>query len=374
MKNIKITTLQIFPGPESKGKTRLINRFEALSEFSQGTLVSLANDDDIFFIGDYKVIYVKMKNGIGLRSNLKLFFVVMREALLLKRIKGLDLVVCYDPLKVGLYGLFVKVFLRVKLLVEVNGEFNSPHLYRFRKGILMKIKKIVYPILKAFVLKHSDAIKMLFPDQLNEVKLKPSVITGCFFDYTPMPKGEYFANSEKVLLTMGFPMYIKGIDILILAFLDLLKKFPNWKLEIVGWFDEQELEKINQLSGGNRNVIVSKPIPFESVASKIDSAEIFVLASRTEAMGRVLLEAMARGKPRVAAKVGGIPTVVDNGVDGILFDPESKDSLVIALSQLMKSESLRQKYAESGLLRYEEEYSLTSFAGHTKSLYQKVCS
>ena len=58
------------------------------------------------------------------------------------------------------------------------------------------------------------------------------------------------------------------------------------------------------------------------LAAAFASADAFVFPSRTETLGLVLLEAMAAGCPVVAARSGGIPDIVTDGVNGYLFEPD----------------------------------------------------
>ena len=62
----------------------------------------------------------------------------------------------------------------------------------------------------------------------------------------------------------------------------------------------------------------------EELAAAFASCDVFVMPSRTETLGLVVLEAMASGVPVVGARAGGIPEIVDDGVNGFLFDTEEQ--------------------------------------------------
>jgi glycosyltransferase involved in cell wall biosynthesis len=82
-----------------------------------------------------------------------------------------------------------------------------------------------------------------------------------------------------------------------------------------------------------------------TLAAAFASADAFVFPSRTETLGLVLLEAMAAGCPVVAANSGGIPDIVQDGVNGYLFDPQDERGAIAAtqrlLSQTQERETLR---------------------------------
>ena len=72
--------------------------------------------------------------------------------------------------------------------------------------------------------------------------------------------------------------------------------------------------------------------------------DISVLPSFYEGMGRVVLEAMAAGKPVVASRVGGVPEFVEDGVTGYLISPGDVEVLVDRLKALIGDSDLRKKW------------------------------
>src|SRR5207253_10598587 len=70
------------------------------------------------------------------------------------------------------------------------------------------------------------------------------------------------------------------------------------------------------------------------VPELLSATDVFALASRSEGMGRVLVEAMAMGLPCVASRVSGIPDVVDDGVTGILVPPDEPEQFAAAIESL----------------------------------------
>ncbi len=83
---------------------------------------------------------------------------------------------------------------------------------------------------------------------------------------------------------------------------------------------------------------------------------------------------MARSKPRIGSTAGGIPTVIDHGVDGLLFESNNAEDLKDKLRILMSSESLRKKYAEAGRARFQAEFTVEQYGTYIKTLYEDVLS
>jgi glycosyltransferase involved in cell wall biosynthesis len=92
----------------------------------------------------------------------------------------------------------------------------------------------------------------------------------------------------------------------------------------------------------------------EQLAEEYNRCHVFCLPSVQEGFGIVFLEAMAAGKPIVAARAAAVPEVVRDGVDGLLVEPRDPAALARALARLRDDEALRARLAASGAARVEE--------------------
>ena len=80
----------------------------------------------------------------------------------------------------------------------------------------------------------------------------------------------------------------------------------------------------------------------QDLGAAFASADAFVFPSRTETLGLVLLEAMAAGCPVVAARSGGIPDIVEDGVNGYLFNPTDEQGAIVATQRLLQDPQQRE--------------------------------
>jgi glycosyltransferase involved in cell wall biosynthesis len=80
----------------------------------------------------------------------------------------------------------------------------------------------------------------------------------------------------------------------------------------------------------------------DEVALALDHATVLVLPSRSEGLGRVIIEAFCRGRGVIASRVGGIPDLVEDGVNGLLVDDDAQleQALVRVLSEPQLAERL----------------------------------
>jgi glycosyltransferase involved in cell wall biosynthesis len=92
----------------------------------------------------------------------------------------------------------------------------------------------------------------------------------------------------------------------------------------------------------------------EQLAEEYNRCHIFCLPSVQEGFGIVFLEAMAAGKPIVAARAAAVPEVVRDGIDGLLVEPRDPVALAAALARLRDDEALRTQLAANGTARVEE--------------------
>jgi glycosyltransferase involved in cell wall biosynthesis len=112
----------------------------------------------------------------------------------------------------------------------------------------------------------------------------------------------------------------------------VLEAIPNARLALVG--DGPHRQALEQHFTGTPTNFVGY-LQGLDLASAFASADAFVFPSRTETLGLVLLEAMAAGCPVVAARSGGIPDIVQDGVNGYLFDPTDEQGAIAATQRLL---------------------------------------
>src|SRR5581483_7690816 len=101
-----------------------------------------------------------------------------------------------------------------------------------------------------------------------------------------------------------------------------------------------------------------RTVPVEEVAAAMDESWLLVLPSRSEGLGRVLIEAACRGRALVAANRGGIPDVVEDGLNGLLVDPDDPGALAGALVRVLSDRAEAERLGASAR-RTGEAWSVT---------------
>lgn len=109
----------------------------------------------------------------------------------------------------------------------------------------------------------------------------------------------------------------------------------------------------------------------DDAAQYLKAFDIFVLPSRTESSGYVLLEAGLAGLPVVASNVGGIPEIIEDGVTGLLVPPENPRALSDAIQKLIADPSLREKFGSALTSKVTHDFSLERMVDETVKIYTK---
>ncbi len=154
--------------------------------------------------------------------------------------------------------------------------------------------------------------------------------------YGPGPKNpalldRYNLQGKKVLMTLGRLVSqerFKGFDELLELLPDLVLDVPNIIYMIVGGGnDRNRLEEKARALGIADRVVFTGFIPEEEKAGYYRLADVYVMPSRAEGFGFVVLEAMACGIPVIASKIDGSREAIRNGELGLLVDPKEPDEI-----------------------------------------------
>ena len=172
------------------------------------------------------------------------------------------------------------------------------------------------------------------------------------------------------LLYVGSLSKVKGVDILIKAFA-LVKENIDCNLIIVGSGNyEQELKSfVRQLKIEKYVNFVGKkinPYPYFGLA------DIFILASRSEGMPNVLLEAMACELPIIATNTGlGVNDIVVDGHNGILARLKDEKDLAKQIISLSKNEDLAEKFKNNGIKLIKERFKISQMYKAYSNVFSK---
>ncbi|MEL6164671.1 MAG: glycosyltransferase family 1 protein [Cyanobacteria bacterium J06628_3] len=149
----------------------------------------------------------------------------------------------------------------------------------------------------------------------------------------------------------------------------ILEGIPEARLALVG--DGPHREALEKHFSGTNTFFVGY-LTGTDLASAFASADAFIFPSRTETLGLVLLEAMAAGCPVVAARSGGIPDIVTDGVNGYLFEPKSDDAGAIAATLRLLGENQEREIIRQNARQEAERWGWSAATRQLESFYEGV--
>lgn len=287
--------------------------------------------------------------------------------------KKYDAIIAYDPFATGLLAFIISKLIKIKFIVEVNGNYKAAFIADPKKiKFSEKLKKKIIMFIIPFVLKRTDRVKLLYENQLapfNGLKLSKKV--ECFHDFVPISHFKPDIPSEaKYILFLGFPWFLKGVDILLKAFNKISNDYPEYYLKIVGYCNDKTYYQ--QLAENNQQIQLCNPVHYHEAIKLMEGCSLFILPSRTEAMGRVLLEAMASKKPIIACNVDGIPTYIKHGYNGLLFESENIDDLAEKMKTILGNEDYAKQIAENGYKYVYERLSEDCYVKKFRNMIEKT--
>lgn len=267
-------------------------------------------------------------------------------------------VVCQTAYE-GAAALLARALARVpaRVVVEVHGDWRtSTRLYgsparRVLSGIADRVA--------ASALRRADAVRTVSPftaGLVRDLGVEPSAEFPAYMDLAPFTREPVPLPERPVALFVGVLEAYKNVDGLAAAWRLAAPLLPGATLRVVG--------------KGSRAPVVEKlgvrwdrELTSEQVAQALDDAWVLVLPSRSEGMGRVLVEAFCRGRGIVGSRAGSIPNLVEDGVSGVLVDPADPQELADALVRVLSDRTLAARLGEGARaaagpwLQTPEEYA-----------------
>jgi len=104
----------------------------------------------------------------------------------------------------------------------------------------------------------------------------------------------------------------------------------------------------------------------------IKAFDLFVMSSVTEGLGTSLLDAMAAARPIVATTAGGIPEIVEDGVNGLLVPPRDARALADAILRALRDADLRGRLGDAGFARVNERFTVERMVAQTAAAYEQI--
>ena len=192
--------------------------------------------------------------------------------------------------------------------------------------------------------------------------------------YNPAPEVTPSNSKEKYVLYLAYLVENKGYDIVIKAFSKVSLLHNDWHLIMAGKGELDRVRKLVQESNAGEKIEILDWITGKKKEELWQHAGAYCMASYQEGFPMTVLEAWSYGTPLVTTPVGGLPDVIKDGENALVFGFGDIDGLAEKFNLLFSSEELRFKLSNASLELAKNKFSLESIDKALDSFYSSVLS
>jgi glycosyltransferase involved in cell wall biosynthesis len=231
-----------------------------------------------------------------------------------------------------------------KVIADIHGDPAAPA--RLYGSPARKALAPLADALARYGLRRSDGVRTISSYTSGLVRsagVEPTAEFAAFMDLEPFVESQPQPLPERPLaLFVGVLERYKAIDVLADAWRLAAPCIPHVTLRIVGRGTLREVPErlVSELPAQTR---WTESLPTPEVAGALDEATILVLPSRSEGLGRVVIEAFCRRRGVVGSRVGGIPDLVEDGVSGVLIPTDDAPALADSLVRVLSDRALAER-------------------------------
>jgi N-acetyl-alpha-D-glucosaminyl L-malate synthase BshA len=205
----------------------------------------------------------------------------------------------------------------------------------------------------------------------KEIRVIPNFVDSDVFAPTPCDEKDLDNGKDVVITHISNFRPVKRVHDIVYAMKMVSRKAPGARLMLVGdGPDRISVERLVKRLGLEEHVMLTG---FRSdVANLLNCSDVVVLSSETESAPLTLLEGMSSGLPVIATRVGGIPEIVDDGVNGFLVQSKNPEAIAERILDLNADPELRSRLGDAARARVLERYTAEKVVGQYTEIYESV--
>jgi glycosyltransferase involved in cell wall biosynthesis len=267
---------------------------------------------------------------------------------------------------------------KVGLAVEVHGDFEES-LFLYRGIRFRALHRFLMKQAALYSLAQADVLRAISSSTTNQLKRwAPKTTIVQFPAWTDietfLEAGRTKTNEACSIVYAGVVSPVKGIHCLIDAFSFTAEEFRRSQLLIIGkeenvGYADDLRHQIRKLGLENRVRFLGHE-PQSELAIWMAKASVLVLPSMSEGLGRVIIEAMATGTPVIGSRVGGIPELIKDGVNGFLIAPGDAEALAEKLRWVLKNPDKARAMGRSARVFAQQTFSTENYVRGYRQIFQ----
>ena len=334
-------------------------------------------------VGGIQVVRMGLTDHYGIAARYLGMFSIIPP--LVRNRNEYDIILVAAPRILGAPVVLLAKILGKKCILKPDstGEIDGSYAYMHSKPgwILYHIAR-TYFWMRNLILRHADAfiaISGVIAEEISGLgvdggriyKIPNGVDIGRF---TPVTGEQKTVIRDRLGLPVNATVFVycgrlsqeKGLLSLLCAWKQLSNRFDSLYLLLVGSGDGMTLSCEKELKSFVKKNHLEKNVTFvgavDDVRSYLHCSDAFILPSTRESFGVALIEAHACGIPAIGTRVGGIPEVIVDRVNGILVEPDNVTGLLDAATEMIKNRDMRKGYGEAARKLAVGRFSLTRVA------------
>jgi len=234
---------------------------------------------------------------------------------------------------------------RAKVIVEIHGDWHvSTRLYG------SPARSLLGPLgdrIGDAAVKRADghrAVSEFTASLVRGLRREPAGVFTAYTDLSAFSGPPAAMPAEPRALFVGVLERYKNIEGLAAAWRLVSKRLPEARLHLVGSGRDTQLAEALVTEG----VQWDPRLEPDQIAQALDSSRVLLLASESEGLPRVVVEAFLRGRPVVATRAGGTPEIVVDGVSGLLVDRGDPAGFAAAVERVLTEPELAERFGAAG--------------------------
>lgn len=362
--------------------TYLVNLTEELTDKGHRIIVITRKKENKHKYKKIKVITVDCDVGLSKKIQYPFIF-SLKAAKILFKIQNKEKIDVIEGNDFGgelFFYLLLHHFKKIPVIIRLHTPYFVIH--KFNKEKVNLFLKVI-GFMEKFSIKMATAVYSPTKNLAKIISNDTGVKVGAIIPY-PFPVNKMSTNAVNIqnllILYVGKLQIKKGVFVLLDALKNLKKTFSKIQCHFVGpdtLYNQQSVKKLMQAKIGlyslKDNVSISDNLMTKTQLSKMyKKATVIIVPSFWENFPNVVLEAFSYRLPVIANKTGGIPEMIVDGYNGMLYKANNEKALAYSIKKILKNRKLALKLSDNARKTLIERYNSEKIVVKTLRFYTKT--